>query len=941
MNKIKTLALLLLVAFTMPLVAQGQQIPELPKDDSVRYGKLANGLTYYVRHNALPEKRVHFYIAQKVGSVQEEESQRGLAHFLEHMCFNGSEHFAPGELVKYCERIGVQFGGDLNAYTSTDETVYNIDNVPVSESNIDSCMYILYDWANGLTLPTEEIDKERGVIHEEWRMRSSAQSRILERNLEKLYPGSRYGKRYPIGLMSVVDNFKPQELRNYYEKWYRPDLQALVIVGDIDADAMVEKIKQMFSSIEMPANPAKFEHYPVPTTPEAIYVVDKDPEMGYGLVQLMFKSEPLPEEMNNTIGYFVKQYIDAIITSSLNSRLKELSQKADCPFSVGQTAVREYIMSKTMESFEAVVLPKDGKDAAATKAVMQEIERAVRYGITGTEILRARDNFMSDLETEYNNRTKQEHSYYIPTYYRSFLDNSPMVSTEMEYNIYQQVSKMITADVINQTLKAYASSIDTNFVCIAMYPDKEGVVVPTEAELRQAVKEAHESKLEAYVDNVKNEPLVPELPAKGQIAKEESAPFGYTVWTLANGARVYFKQTDFNDSEVLFNARSVGGSYKVADKDIDQLKAFDGVINATGVGNFTSTELEKVLAGKQVSLSVTLDRTEEALDGKSTPKDLRTLFELIYLRFQKPTYDKAAFDNTISMLRSSLANAEKVPIQSFSDSLVSTLYAHNPRMEQMHLADIDNISYDEILKIYADRFASAGDFDFFFTGNFSTDSLRLFVEQYIAPLKGVTARETMTDLNIYPVKGVVENRYQREMETPQCYVYRIFSGEVPYTTKNDLIVDILGQVLTQRYLKSIREDSGIAYSVGANGSCKRRGKDTYTVLIGCPVKPAQVDDALRLMDEGLADLAAKGVKNDELDKAVKYLLKTTADSQRKNEFWQGGIVELVTKSNDAITNREAIINSITSADIQSFVNDVLLKQNNRATVIMLPASLKE
>lgn len=359
MNKLRVVLVWLAILIAMPIMAQ---LPTLPVDKDVRIGKLPNGLTYYIRHNALPENRANFYIAQKVGSVQEEENQRGLAHFLEHMCFNGTDHFPGDKLIKYCETIGVKFGQNLNAYTSTDETVYNIDDVPVTESNVDSCLLILRDWADGLTLDPKEIDKERGVIHEEWRMRSSASGRIFERNLPTLYPGSRYGHRYPIGLMSVVDNFKPEELRAYYEKWYRPDLQGIIIVGDIDVDQVEGKIKTLFSPIVMPQNAAKYEHYPVPANDAPIYVIDKDKEQNMAVIQMMYKHDPMPEEYKGTVAFMSYQYLTSLAASVFNARLDELSQQADCPFVNAGGDDDNYIFSKTMDAFGIYLIPKPGKE---------------------------------------------------------------------------------------------------------------------------------------------------------------------------------------------------------------------------------------------------------------------------------------------------------------------------------------------------------------------------------------------------------------------------------------------------------------------------------------------------------------------------------------------------------------------------------------------------
>ena len=938
MNKLKWLLLLLAVVIVRPAVAQ--QMPQLPADTAVRVGKLPNGLTYYVRHNALPENRVNFYIAQKVGSVQEEDNQRGLAHFLEHMCFNGTTNFPGDRITKYCESIGVMFGVDLNAYTSTDETVYRIENVPVTQGNIDTCLLILHDWADGLTLDPTEIDKERGVIHEEWRLRSSAQMRIYERNLPALYPGSKYAYRWPIGTMEVIDNFKPEELRAYYEKWYRPDLQGIIVVGDIDADKVVAQIEQLFSPIKMPENPAAYEHYSVPTTNEAIYVVDKDKEQAQSVIQLMFKHDALPDEMKSTMAYFANQYVMYVITNVLDARLNELSQKAECPFVGAGTYDGNYLVSKTMDAFVAGIIPKPGRDAEAVQTVMQELIRAARFGLTETELARARAEFMSSMEKIYDNRTKQENSFYAPQYTRNFLENNPIPDIETEYGVYQMFQQVPSA-VFNMTLQELMTSTDTNFVCFAMYPDKEGVSVPTADELKAAVAAAGAAQLEAYVDNVKSEPLVPQLPTPGKIKGEAAADFGYTCWTLENGARVYFRKTDFDDSSVGFFASSFGGENKIGDADLTNAKLMDFVMSGTGLGNFTATELQKKLAGKQASVGIGLDGLTETLNGSSTPKDLRTLFELIYLRFQAPADDPDGYQNVIAMLKAQLENMEKVPEVAFRDSLYATLYNHNPRQMELSINDLAKADYATIKRLYAERFNAAGDFDFFFTGNFDTDSLRLFVEQYIAPLKGVKKREQFTDLGIRPVEGKVDNHFVRSMETPKSIIIQVWTGDTPYSLKTAAVTNALGQILTQRYLKSIREESGIAYSVGAAGEASYGTRDHYILQVYCPVQPAKRDSALLLMAQGIEDIARDGVTADELDKVKKYEQKSYSDNQRQNSYWQGLISAKVMWGKDNYTNYVETYDGLTSDDIRNFVNGVLLKNGNTVTVSMLPADLTE
>ena len=944
MKKSRWFALLLLVMAVLPsFQAVAQQAQQLPMDKAVRYGKLPNGLTYYVRANKLPENRVNFYIAQKVGSVQENDDQQGLAHFLEHMCFNGTDNFPENALIRYCESIGVKFGQNLNAYTSTDETVYNIDDVPVSDSNIDSCLLILHDWADGLTLAPAEIDKERGVIHEEWRMRNDANMRMLTRSLPKMYPGSKYAHRMPIGLMSIVDNFKPEVLRAYYEKWYRPDLQGIIVVGDIDAAKVEAKIKAIFSPIELRPNAAKYEHYPVPNTNEAIYIIEKDKELSQNSIAFFLKHDAMPEQFRNTDMFLVQNLLTSLSSSAMNARLGELSQKEDCPFLGASVGDGQYMISKTKDAFTISIVPKPGKDIESVKAVMAEIERANRYGFNASEIIRVREEFLSSLETIYNNRDKQRHNFYTKQYVRHFLEGNAIPDIETEYGIYKAVAPRVPAEMYSMVFKQLTASLDTNFVCYACYPDKDGVVIPTEDQMKAAVNSAKSLELEAYVDNVKDEPLVAELPAKGKIVKEETSDFGYTCLTLNNGARVFYKQTDFNNSQIIFNAVSKGGKSLYPNKDLVNLSLHDAVINSSGIGNFNSVELEKKMAGKQVSCVAGLSNLNETLGGSATPKDLRTLFELIYLRFQKPADDPDAYKSLMTALKAQLENVEKLPDAAFQDSLNSTLYGNNPRARRLHKDDLVKADYETIKRIYAERFNAAGDFDFFFTGALNADSIRLFAEQYIAPLKGVEKRE-MYNVEAKPeiVKGVVDNHFVRAMETPQASIVQFYSGDLKYNLKNAEIINALGSILTQRYLKSIREDGGMAYSVGAEGSAQFGGaREGYLVQIYCPVKPAKRDSALILMEQGIQDIAKSGVTDEELDKVKQFELKNFADSQRKNSYWQGLISNKILWGKDVRTGMEEAIKSVTSKDIQKFVKKVMLKKKNRVTISMLPADFKE
>ncbi len=939
MKKIISFAMLL--CFAMVAMAQ-MQMPSLPLDPAVRTGKLPNGLTYFIRHNEMPKDRANFYIAQKVGSVQEEEEQRGLAHFLEHMCFNGTKTFPENGVIQFCERIGVKFGENLNAYTSTDETVYNINDVPTTdETNIDSCLLILHDWAGALLLEGDDIDKERGVIHEEWRMRNVAIMRVLNRQLENLYPNSRYGRRMPIGLMEVVDNFPYDVLRAYYKKWYHPSLQGIIIVGDVDVDQVENKIKTMFADLVEPEDAAPYELYPVPTNEQPIYIVDKDKELKTVMLEVMWKHDPVPAEYRNTPVFLQVTCLNHILASVLNARFAEKAQEPDCPFLSASCSDGSYWVSKTMDAFTLAVEPKPGMNVEAVKAAMAEIERARQHGFLSTEIKRANDELLSEVEKQYNNRDKQYNDPYCKEYIRYFLEGNAAPGIETEYQLMQMVLPQIPTEIYGQMLSEYTQSLDSNFVFFAAYPEDEAIKVDAADDFKAAITEVRNTQYEAFVDEVNDDPLIAKLPKKGAIASEAPVDFGYTCWTLKNGARVFFKQTDFNASQVLFFASSKGGISKVPTKDVKNASMLGQVMSSTGLGTFTSTELEKKLAGKQVSCNAALGELTEHLSGSATPKDLRTLFELIYLQFQAPCNDQKGYDNMMASLRTQLENAEKDPMTAFSDSIRSTIMGKNERrFTPSHLADLDGINYADVRRIYSDRFKNGGDFDFYFTGAFDIDSLREFTEQYIAPLAKQKKREQYVDHHIDLLPGMKENIFSRTMESPQATVVEVWHGSYPYTMQNDLAVDALGSILTQRYLKSIREDAGISYSVMADAQLKFGLKDEYMLQVFCPVKPAAMQQALELMKVDLEDIAANGVREEELSKVTEFNLKTYNDNQRKNAYWQSLIQAKVQWNKDVQTGHEQAIKSLSSEQVQAFAKH-LLQEGNCRIVGILPTDFTE
>lgn len=932
-------ALMLLVAGSA--MAQLTELPPIPIDKEVRMGKLPNGLTYYVRHNEYPEHRVNFYIAQRVGSIQEEESQRGLAHFLEHMAFNGTVNYPGNGVIDYTRTLGVEFGRDLNAYTSVDQTVYNINDVPSTRvSALDSCLLILKDWSNGLLLEGEEIDKERGVIHEEWRLRSSAMQRMLERNLETMYPGSKYGKRMPIGLMSVIDNFKYEEIRNYYHKWYRPDNQAIIVVGDIDVDRTEAKIKEMFGAIPAPAaDAAQVVDEAVPDNDNMIVVVDKDKEMQYSIVEVCFKHEATKPEEKSSMMYLMQDYALNMVNSMLNARFAEKAQEPDCPFIQASASDGQYIFAKTCEAFTVSALPKPGMTEQATKAVITEVKRALQHGFTGTEYIRAREEYMSRLEKQYNERNKISNESYGRSYAAHYLGNEPIPSVEDEYTIMSQIVPNLPVEAINQILPQLVSKDEKNVVVLNFNQEKDDAVYPEATALKTAVNDARTAEVEAYVDNVKDEPLIANLPKPGKIVKEKAGDkFGYTELTLSNGAKVVLKKTDFKENEIMMQAESKGGKSLYDKKDWANLEMFDYAMMVSGLGEFDATELEKALAGKQANASLSLSTSYESVSGKSTVKDLETMFQLAYLRFTDIRKDEKSYGNLMSQLETVLKNKDLQPEAVFGDSVNNTIENHSWRELPFNAENLKDVNYDRILQIAKERTANAADFTFYFVGNFDEKLIREYICQYIASLPGNPKKlENYKNVIERPAKDVV-NQFTRKMETPKANArfYWYTYDKTPFNLENSIKAKMAAQVLDKIYLKKIREDAGAAYSAGARGGASTFGDMNYTYILGsCPFKPDMKDLALDIMRQEINTVAST-IDEATLKDIKEVMIKDFDTNVKENGYWLQVLNYYVSKGTDVNSTYKALVEAQTPASISAFVKNVLLAKGTHVEVIMLP-----
>ena len=913
-----------------------QQMPQVPVDKNVRIGHLDNGLTYYIRHNNFPEHVASFYIAQKVGSINENDDQRGLAHLLEHLAFNGSDHFKGNSLQNYLQSIGVEYGKNLNAYTSIDKTVYYFTDVPTTRTTaVDSCMLILKDWSNGISLTKEAIDGERDVVHNEYRMRMVGQQRMLERSLPALYPGSKYGYRMPIGLMSIIDGCDPETLRAYYRKWYRPDNQAVIIVGDVDVDHIEAEIKKLFSGIKVPKDAAKVVPEAVPNNNTAIYVIDKDKEQNYDLAMISMKHDATPDSLKNSINYFAESFVKNALTSMLNNRLSEKALEADCPFLQAGCDDGNYLVSRTKDAFNLNVVAKPGKMLEAYGAVLREAKRAKDFGFTATEYLRFKDDFMSGVDKIYSNRDKMKNEQFTTQYVDNFISNEPIPSVEEETQIYKMLVPNVPLEAVNQYAKKLICETDTNFVTLVMMRDVEGGVYPTQEQLANVVKQVRGEKLEAYVDNVKQEPLIAQLPKAGKIKKTtENKQFGFKMLTLSNGAKVVLKKTDYKNDEVQFAASALGGSAALDKKEYREIKLLPALLNASGLGNFTNHELEKALAGKIASCGFSLSRYRHGLGGSSTPKDLETLMQLIYLNLTNVTKDEKNVNNLIATQATALANMSNNPQAVFQDSLSSTMYAGDKYYRSMTAEDVKAVNYDRVLALGKQIYGDAKDYTFYFVGNFDEKQILPLIEQYIASLPNNGVKLKNKEEN--PVKGEVSNKFTKEMENPQDIAAEIWASEVPYSLRNDILADIAGRVLGMDYNRNIRERLSAAYYAGADGlaSLKMDGKTMRVgVSANAMMNPDKSSEAIPCFYEGLKKAMENPDASDIL-KAKEILLKQYDVNLKKNGYWMGVISEYVTYGTDSHTTYKQIVNSIDAKAVADFIKNVVMKDGNHVEVIM-------
>ncbi len=877
-------SVLMLVMGFVSMVAQ--QFTPLPIMPGCKSGVLPNGLTYYVMHNEEPQGRANFYIAQKVGSTLEKPEQLGLAHFLEHMAFNGTTHYPGKAMLDYLQSKGIRFGEDINAYTDFDETVYNIDNVPTSDTALmDSVLLAICDWSNGILLETDEINAERGVIQEEWRGRRDAGNRHYEVLLKNAYQEYQY-QRMPIGLMDVVMNFEPDVLRSYYKEWYRPDQQGIIIVGDFNVDEMEQKVINLFSQNVMPENPTPRTYPEISDNEEPIFVTFEDPEFKQAVGRLIFKMDRTPFEYRNTVeAYINDSLVEAMIQTVLNDRLTEYSQNPDCPYAYAGVFFDNFIVAHQKEALYVTVVPKGNNTAECMGAAMKIIAQALKGGFNSTEFDRARTNVLSNYERIYNNRKKLTNSQIGTELCRLFIDNVPAPGIEVEYELAQQVLNSIPLEYFNQMIAGILTP--NNQVFDIFQPKQEGYTLPTREEVVPMVEQIIAADYEPVVEEAITEPFISKMRKPGKIKSEKfNEEWGTTDFTLSNGVKVIVLPTDYSDDQIVLKAFRKGGKQEYKADQAANVLLMDNVVETAKLGNFDQNTLRKYLAGNHAYLTYTVGSTTHTLNGSSTVKDLPTLMELVYAYFCELHPDKVTYDISIEQARPMLANQESNPESAFMRKRDQVRYGNNPLMNPMDVATLDAAQYDVMFDMAKKSMANAADYTFVIVGKVDIATLKPLLEKYIAslPSKGKPGKSVVkTPINI--VEGVEMVEFQKPMETPSVMAWGGYSGSnLPYTVENDIMVSLMGSIIQQVYTATLREEEGGSYSPGAAAFMSPLlGKWELVSLI--QTNSEQKDKILDRADKEIRNVLQNGAKPEMFNNVREALLNQYDINLRKNGSW--------------------------------------------------------
>ncbi|MFA9453354.1 MAG: M16 family metallopeptidase [Candidatus Aminicenantaceae bacterium] len=887
------LCLIAALAFQGPIAAQdpthdgraGQigldQKP--PIDPKVTVGQLDNGLRYFIRENTKPENRAELRLVVNAGSILEDEDQQGLAHFVEHMAFNGSRNFAKQELVEFMESIGMRFGPELNAYTGFDETVYMLTIPSDNPETTDTAFQILEDWAHELAFEDEEIDKERGVIIEEWRLGQGAMSRLRDKQFPVLLKNSHYAERLPIGQKKILESFAYDVLKRFYREWYRPDLMAVIAVGDFDKAEIEKRITEHFQGLKNPENARARTAFQVPDHNDTLITIATDKEVPYTSVAVYHK---LPPQAQSTVGAYRQSIVERIYSGMLNRRFSELTQKPDPPFIYAFSGRGSLV--RTKDSYTLTTSTKEDGIERGLRAVLTEAERVARFGFTATELDRQKQDLLRSVERAFTERENQNSGIYAAEYIRSFLQGEPIPGIAFEFELHKRFVPEITLEEINRLGKEWTSQ--GNRVVLVSAPEKEGLSIPSEVELRTVLASQGDADIQPYEDTVSDEPLMAVLPEPaGIVSTSRRDDLNITEWQLANGVRVILMPTEHKTDEILFRAISPGGASLASDADHIPAQTAAQVIGSSGLGSFNPIELRKKLTGTVAVARPFISQLEEGVSGSASPKDLETMFQLIHLTFTAPRADVALFQSLTSRMKAQLANRMAMPEAVFFDTFLRILIQDHPRALPMTVETVDKMNLDRSLAFYRDRFGDAGDFTFIFVGNIDPGGMEALVRQYLATLPTTGRKETWKDLEIRPPKGVIKRTVRKGIE-PKSMTAIAFTGPFQYDADHRNALRALCTVMDTRLRNALREDRGGTYGVGIRPSYERIPVASYDIMINFGADPERMEELSQVVFDEIERIKAEGPTEEEVRNIKEAEIRSFETSAENNGWWLSQLV---------------------------------------------------
>lgn len=908
----------------------------LPIDPNVVIGKLDNGLVYYIRKNKKPENRVELRLAVNAGSVLENESQKGLAHFTEHMCFNGTKTFPGNKMINYLQKYGISFGYDLNASTGFDQTVYML-KLPMDNKNLlDTGIQIIEDWAHNLTFDNKEIDKERGIITEEWRLGLGADDRMRKKWFPVVFKNSLYADRLPIGDIGIIKTFPYDTLKAFYKSWYRPNMQAVAIVGDIDVKEMEAQIKQHFADIKNPANPRPRLNIEIPDNKEPLISIVTDKEATGTMILLVYKHKA---KINYTVEDWKEILTAELYNEMLNARFTEITVQPNAPFIMADNNYGNFLARST-DAYQLYAFPKENQIEKSFELLLLENERVKQFGFTATEFERMKDQMLNDYEKRAKEFDKTESNKLVSEYVRNFLTKEPIPGAKNEYKLAKKLLPEITLQEVNALAAKWIT--DENIAVVITAPEKDGNKMPTEKQLTDIIASAKKAVITAYVDKFKTEPLVKEdLKGSKVISKKENKDLGFTELTFGNGVQAIIKKTDFKNDEILIKAYSPGGLSLYPDQDYISAYFASDIINESGIGNFDNTELEKKLKGKEIEIGPYIDDLKEGFTGKCSPKDFETLLQLTYLYCREPRKDTAAFDAFMQKMKTQLKFLGSSPIYTFIDTLIKTSASNSPRVVVIpNEKQLNQVNLDILYKIYTERFSNANDFKFFLVGNIDTDSITPVLEKYLGSLPGTAKPENWLDKNPKFPAGITDLEIKKGSE-PQSMVGIILDEKFEWNDKNRICLRMAKEILWIKLIEVIREELSGVYSPQVQVQFEQYPYSEFSLMVIFGCSPKNTDKLTKAVFKIFKSIRDKGPQETDLSKTKEILIREREVDMKTNKFWLNRLESFYFNNDDVsmITDFNNKINAITLKDIQDFTVKYFLK-DHYVRVVLKPGKKK-